>query len=107
MPVNRNRFKGTKRNEPRRHGPRETERTLMLSLNKMTVFRYNLREIVSNYKIDEAIASSLIASIMAKASRISIDSAKKYIWEQEKNGTCPKEVSEEIYDVLERFSTYR
>jgi len=79
----------------------------MLSLNKMTVFRYGLREITSNYKIDEAIASSVIASVMAKASRISIDSAKRYIREQEKIGVCPKEVTDEIYDLLERFSIYR
>lgn len=79
----------------------------MLSLNKMTVFRYGLREIMSNYKVDEATASSVIASVMAKASRISIDSAKRFIREQEMLGVCPKEVSDEIYDLLERFSMYR
>ena len=79
----------------------------MLSVNKMTVFRYGLREITSNYKVDEATASSVIASIIAKASRISIDSAKKFIREQEEIGVCSKEVSDEIYDLLERFSIYR
>ena len=107
MPVNRGRFKGKRSNEPKKHGPRERERTLMLSLNKMTVFRYGLREIMSNYKVDEATASSVIASVMAKASRISIDSAKKFIREQETLGVCPKAVSDEIYDLLERFSMYR
>lgn len=107
MAVNRGKYRGRKSSEPRRHGPRETERTLMLSQNKMTVFRYGLREIMSNYRVEEAAAKSLIASVMAKASRISIDSAKNFIREQERTGICPREVTDEVYDLLEKFSTYR
>lgn len=79
----------------------------MLSVNKLTVFRYGLREIASNYKFDEATASSVIAGIIAKASRISIDSAKRFIQEQERIGVCPKEATDEIFDLLDRYSMYR
>jgi len=79
----------------------------MLSQNKMTVFRYGLREIMSNYKVDETVSSSLIATVLAKASRISIESAKRFVHEQEKLGITSKEATDEIFDLLERFSTYR
>lgn len=107
MVVGRGGYKGRRSNEPRRPRPRENERTLMLSLNKMTVFRYGIREIMSNYKVEETASSSLVASVIAKASRISIDSAKRFMHEQEKLGVCPREATDEVFDLLERFSTYR
>ena len=107
MAGNSGRYKGRRSNEPRRHNPRESERTLMLGLHRISTFRYGMREIMTNYKIDESVASSVIASVIAKSSRISIDSAKTYIRDQEKEGKYPKIVSDEVCDLLERFSKYR
>jgi len=107
LASNSGRYKGRKRNEPRRHNPRESERTSMLNLNRITTFKYGIREIMSNYKIDKSIASTVTASIVAKGSRISINSAKTYVRGQEKSGKYPKEVSDEICDLLERYSKYR
>lgn len=103
----RGKYKGRKRNEPRTHGPRESERTVMLNQGRLSMFRYGLREIMGNYKVDEASASSLIASVIAKGSRVSIDSARMYVLEQEKLGLCPKEATDEICDLLDKFSRYR
>jgi hypothetical protein len=79
----------------------------MLNLNRVTTFRYDIREIMSHYEIDEAVASTVIASVIAKASRISIASAISYVREQEEAGSVKKEVSEEICDLLSRWSRYR
>jgi hypothetical protein len=79
----------------------------MLNLNRVTTFRYDIREIMSHYEIDEAVASTVIASVIAKASRISIASAMSYVREQEEAGSVKKEVSEEICDLLDRWSRYR
>jgi len=79
----------------------------MLNVRAATSFRYGLREIMSAYKVEEGVASSVIATVIAKGSRISIDSARAYVLEQEKAGMYPKGVSEEICDLLNRFTRHR
>jgi hypothetical protein len=100
-------FKKRGRNDFRKRPPTSCERTPMLNLNRVTTFRYDIREIMSHYEIDEAVASTVIASVIAKASRISIASAMSYVREQEEAGSVKKEVSEEICDLLDRWSRYR
>ena len=91
----------------RRRPVTSCERTPMLNLNRVTTFRYDIREIMSHHKVDEAVASTVIASVIAKASRISIDSAMAYVRDQEKAGMYERQVSDEICDLLDRWSKYR
>jgi len=79
----------------------------MLNLHRIPLFRYGIKEIMSNYEIDKSIASTVIASVVAKGSRISIESAKTYVRGQEKIGSYSKEASDEICDLLDRFSRHR
>jgi hypothetical protein len=79
----------------------------MLNLRRVTSFRYDLREILSQFEVNETIAGSILASIVAKGSRVSIESAKTYVRDQEKTGAYPSEASEEICSLLDRWSTYR
>ncbi len=79
----------------------------MLNVRRMASFRYDLREILSNFDVNETIAGSILASIIAKGSRVSIASAKEFVREQEKTGAYPREASEEICSLLDRWSTYR
>lgn len=87
--------------------PRETQKTAMLDLRRSATFRYDLREIMSHYQVSESVAASVIASIIAKGSRVSIESARTYVLEQEKLGSYSSEVSNEICDLLDRWSRYR
>jgi|YelNatPaOPRAMG01_1025707.scaffolds.fasta_scaffold06713_9 hypothetical protein len=80
---------------------------MMLNRHRLSSFKYGIREIMSNYRVDESVASTLIANVIAKGSRISIESAKSFVREQEKIGVCSREVSNEICDLLERYSKYR
>jgi len=104
--VNR-RYKGRRYSEPRVPMPRERDRTVMLNLGRLTSFRYDIREIMARYEIETSAASSVMASVIAKGSRISIGSAMDYVREQEKAGTYPREVSDEICNLLDRFSKLR
>ncbi len=79
----------------------------MLNLHKLTTFTYDLKEILSHYKIGESVAPSIIASVTAKGSRISIDAAIQYVRDQEKAGVLPKPAADEICDLLERWSRLR
>ena len=79
----------------------------MLNLRRVSSFRYDLREILGHFEVNETIAGSILASIVAKGSRVSIESAKAYVRDQEKTGAYPREASEEICSLLDRWSTYR
>jgi len=79
----------------------------MLNLYRITPFKYDMKEIMSAYRVDEAVASSVIASVVAKASRISITSARDYVRVQQKEGLYSKDVSDEICDLLSRYTKYR
>ena len=79
----------------------------MLNVRRMSSFRYDLREILDNFDVSETVAGSILASIVAKGSRVSIESAKVFVREQEKAGAYPSEASEEICSLLDRWSTYR
>lgn len=101
------RYKGRRSSEPRIPSPRESERTSMLNLHRVTTFTYDIREIMDHYKIGDEVASSVIASIRAKSSRISIDCAIDFVREQEKAGSYPKEASDEICNLLRRWAKLR
>ena len=100
-------YRGKRRREPRRTMPRETERTTMLNLGRITSIKYGLREIMKYYEIDDSVASTVIASVIAKGSRISIASARSYVRNQEKAGMYPKEASDEICNLLGQYSKLR
>jgi hypothetical protein len=100
-------YRGKRRREPRRSYPRETERTTMLNLGRITSIKYGLREIMKYYEIEDTVASTVIASVIAKGSRISIASARTYVRDQEKAGMYPKEASDEICNLLSQYSKLR
>lgn len=79
----------------------------MLNLGRLTAFKYDIREIMSHYEINEATASSVVASVIAKSSRVSIDSAIEYVREQEKTGMYPIESLHEISNLLDRYAKLR
>jgi hypothetical protein len=100
-------YKGRRNREPRMHSPRENEKTTMLNLSRLSAFKYDIREIMGHYEINEAAASSVVASVIAKSSRVSIDSAIAYVREQEKTGLYPRESLYEICSLLDKFSKLR
>jgi hypothetical protein len=100
-------YKGRRNREPKMHSPRESEKTIMLNLGRLSAFRYDIREIMSHYEINGAVAASVVASVIAKSSRVSIDSAIAYVREQEKTGLYPRESLYEICDLLDKFSKLR
>jgi hypothetical protein len=81
--------------------------TTMLNLSRLSAFRYDLREIMSHYEINESSASSVVASVIAKSSRVSIESAIAYVREQEKTGLYPVESLREICNLLDRYTKLR
>jgi hypothetical protein len=79
----------------------------MLNLSRLGGFKYDIREIFSACHLDENLRASFLANIIAKASRISTLDAKQYIRQKESEGMLSKEVSEDICDLLDRYSKFR
>jgi hypothetical protein len=101
------RYKGRRGYERRMRSYQENETTAMLNMRGMSSFRYDIKEIMTHYKVDETVSSSIIASVTAKGSRISIDSAVAFVRDQEKAGVYPKEASDEICNLLYRHTRHR
>lgn len=80
---------------------------MMLNRHKLSSFKYGIKEIMNSYRVDETVASTLIANVITKGSRISIESAKSFVRDQEKMGVCSKGVSDEVCSLLEKYSKYR
>ncbi len=103
----RRKYQGRKNTNVRRRVNPDSERIPMLNLNRVSTFRYAIRDIMTDHKIDEAVASTVVASVIAKASRISIAAAREYVLDQEKLGSFPEHTTDDILDLLDRYSKYR
>ncbi len=103
----RRKYKGRKSSYVRKRPNPDSERIPMLNLNRVSTFRYAIRDIMTAHEIDEAIASTVVASVIAKGSRISIAAAREYVIDQENAGSYPANVTDDILDLLDRYSKYR
>jgi len=79
----------------------------MLSMRRLGSFKYDIREIMTHYEVDEALASSIVANVIAKSSRQSIEEAKEYVRDSMTKGEMIEPVSDEICDLLDRYSKWR
>ncbi|MDD1773372.1 MAG: hypothetical protein LUQ14_01960 [Methanomassiliicoccales archaeon] len=79
----------------------------MLNISRLGGFKYDLKEIIRRSQMDETFAPSFIASIVAKASRISIQDAKSYVKEAKDIGKYSDAVTNEICGLLDYYSKYR
>jgi len=79
----------------------------MLNLTKETQFKYYLRQLFEGSEMDEELVQNIIANILSKASRNSVDDALDFKDEQVKLGNIPKEISDEIDKLLMKFSFWR
>lgn len=106
-PRNRNSGRRGNRNGRGQKFDNRQPKTPMLNMRKLGDFRYDVREVVAKSQMDEATGPSFIAQVIAKASRISIKDAKKFVRDYEKRGECNKYVSENVCSLLDRYTKYR
>ncbi|WII07862.1 hypothetical protein PED39_01320 [Methanomassiliicoccales archaeon LGM-RCC1] len=84
-----------------------TKKQSMLNTHKLAPFKYDMNEILSESRMDPAKASSFLASVIAKASRISTKAAKEFV----KTFLDAEDITKEEYDkickLLDRYSKFR
>ena len=96
-----------KNNSSGKSGKAATQRQSMLNTHKLAPFKYDMNEILSQSSMDPGMASSFLASIIAKASRISTKDAKEYAKTFVDDGYLGKEEYDKICKLMDRYSKYR
>ncbi|AGI47279.1 hypothetical protein TALC_00269 [Thermoplasmatales archaeon BRNA1] len=79
----------------------------MLSMHKVTPFKYDMNQILMTSSMDPSMASGFLATIVAKASRVSIKDAKEYIGTFLEAGNITKDEHDKFCKLLDRYSKYR
>ena len=103
-----NRRSGSKRrNFEEKFVQKDYVRVPMLNLNRLGGFKYDIREVFSESKMDPTYSSALLANMIAKASRVSTQDAKEYVRAEQEKGLFEKEVSDDICALLDRYSKWR
>ena len=100
--------KGPNSNRKGKPATREAVRKQpMLSMHKIQPFKYDMNEILNETSMDPAKASAFLATVVAKASRISLKDAKEYIAEVVEAGDLTKDEQTKFNNLLQKYSKYR
>lgn len=83
------------------------KRQSMLNTHKINPFKYDMNELLSATSMDDAKASAFLASVIAKASRVSTKDAKDFIRGYIDSGDISKEESDKMCRLLDKYSKYR
>ncbi|MBO7352208.1 MAG: hypothetical protein J6U12_04775 [Candidatus Methanomethylophilaceae archaeon] len=97
---------GAKKNKPVRT-KESTKKQSMLNTHKLAPFKYDMNEVLSASRMDPAKASSFLASVIAKASRISTKTAKEFAKTYLDEGDLTKDEYDKICKLLDRYSKFR
>ena len=84
-----------------------TKKQSMLNTHKLAPFKYDMNEILASSQMDEAKASAFLASLIAKASRMSTREAKDFVRTYLDSGDLTKEEFDRICKLMDKYSKYR
>lgn len=76
-------------------------------MRKLGYFRYDVKEIFNSTGIDQKVWNPMLASIVTKASRLSIEEANVYLHELEDEGLLGKETVKALSQLLDRYKRWR
>ena len=89
------------------NGGSSFKRTPMINMHQEKHFRYGLKELFARHSLDPKVSDPLGGMIFAKGSRSSIEDAKDFVDEKVKEGVIKGEVANDIFDLLDRYGTWR
>ena len=105
-PQTGNQYDKGKKNRPQRT-KESTKRQAMLNTHRINPFKYDMNQILDASAMDPAKASSFLASIIAKASRVSTKDAKDFVRTFQDAGDLTKDEVDKISKLLDKYSRYR
>lgn len=98
--------RGARKNKQQRT-KESTKRQAMLNTHRINPFKYDMNEILEASAMDPSKASSFLASVIAKASRVSTKDAKDFVKTFLEAGDLTKEEHDKICKLLDRYSRWR
>ena len=105
-PQTGNQYDKGKTNRPQRT-KESTKRQAMLNTHRINPFKYDMNQILDASAMDPAKASSFLASVIAKASRVSTKDAKDFVRTFQDAGDLTKDEVDKINKLLDKYSRYR
>lgn len=93
--------------ESSRHSASDNRLVKKLDLRRTNYFRYDATEVFNSTEIEQKIWNPLLASIVTKASRISIKEAKEYIYKLEDEGLLNKNTATDLSQLLDKYKRWR
>ena len=105
-PQTGNQYDKGKKNRPQRT-KESTKRQAMLNTHRINPFKYDMNQILDASAMDPAKASSFLASVIAKASRVSTKDAKDFVRTFQDAGDLTKDEVDKISKLLDKYSRYR
>ncbi len=105
-PQSGNQYDKGKKNKPQRT-KESTKRQAMLNTHRINPFKYDMNQILEASSMDPAKASSFLASVIAKASRVSTKEAKDFVKTFLEAGDITKDEADKISKLLDKYSRYR
>ena len=105
-PQTGNQYDKGKKNRPQRT-KESTKRQAMLNAHRINPFKYDMNQILDASAMDPAKASSFLASVIAKASRVSTKDAKDFVRTFQDAGDLTKDEVDKISKLLDKYSRYR
>jgi hypothetical protein len=94
---------GNKRNKPQ--GP--TKRTLKLHRGKYMEFKYDVRRILEDEKVEDEHRSNVLGQTWAKGERQGIPEAKNFLSEQVEKGVIAQSCADKILRLIDSLTTRR
>jgi len=94
----------------RKYKPKTKEsmkRQSMLNTHKIAPFKYDMNEILNNSSMDSSVASSFLATVIAKSSRVSTRDAKEFVRGHLDKGDLTKEEYDRVCRLMDKYSKYR
>lgn len=84
-----------------------SKRQSMLNTQKLAPFKYDMNEILSASAMDPSKASSFLATVIAKGSRVSTKDAKDFAKTFLESGDLTKDEFDKIGRLMDKYSKYR
>ena len=95
------------KNKPKAKSKEAVRKQPMLNTHKINPFKYDMNELLAATSMDDAKASAFLASVIAKASRVSTKDAKDFIKGYVDSGDLTKDEADRMCKLLDKYSKYR
>lgn len=91
---------------PQKHSG-EDRLVCMLDQRRMDYFRYDAKEIFERNGIEEKVSKPMLASIVSRGTRNSIDEAKEYVDEKISEGVLDEDIGRALKKLINRYKKWR